>query len=192
MRRSIVSGFLVILMGGLSTSAHANYIVNGSFETGNFSSWTLNASATVVVAGGAYGYPAEDGSYYAALGTVGGLGTISQSFATTAGQSYILSYYLASNGTTPNEFRTDINGTTFFDQVNIASQSYMLYSDTFTATGSTSTLTFYERNDPSYLALDNVSVNPSAVPEPASFFMVCVGAVGILGYLRPRTNKANH
>jgi hypothetical protein len=186
-RLSITAADLAVCLG-FASQASANLLVNGSFETGDFTGWTVNAGATVVQqSGGLGGYSAEDGNYYAALGNVGlPLGTVSQSFTTTAGDSYTLTYYLASNGTTPNEFRTDINGTTYFDQTNISTQPYTLYTYTFTATGSSSTLTFYERDDPNYLALDNVSVNlapvTAVVPEPSTLHPAGLAALLSLGY----------
>ena len=60
----------------------------------------------------------QHGNDFAALGNVGGIGTLSQTFADTAGQQYQLNYFLASNGSTPNEFQTFIDGNQLFDQVN--------------------------------------------------------------------------
>jgi hypothetical protein len=183
----MVLAVLAVLVG--SRPASADLLVNnGSFETGNFNGWNVNASNTSVQASGGFlgGYTAENGNDYAALGTSGpSLGTVAQTFATTAGDSYTLSYYLANNnGTTLNEFRTAINGTTYFDQVNIARQSFTLYTDSFTATGSSSTVTFSERDFLGYLGLDNVSVtqNVASVPEPSTFIVSLVGGLALCGY----------
>jgi hypothetical protein len=170
--------------------AHANLITNGSFETGNFSGWNVTAGATgVAAAGGPGGYSPYDGNYYAYLGNVGlPLGTISQTITDTPGQTYTLGYYLASNGTTPNEFETSIDGVTVFDQTDITTQPYTLYSFNFVGTGS-DTITFGERNDPNYLALDDVSVNPAstrAIPEPSSLLLLATGMAGVAGAVRRR------
>ncbi|HZW30199.1 MAG TPA: DUF642 domain-containing protein [Isosphaeraceae bacterium] len=193
MRRLSITAAALAVCLGFASQASANLLVNGSFETGDFTGWTVNANNTSVEPSGISGfggYNAEDGHYYAALGNVASagppLGTVAQSFTTTAGDSYTLTYYLASNGTTPNEFRTDINGTTYFDQTNIPTQPYTLYTYTFTATGSSSTLTFYERDDPNYLALDNVSVNlaplTAVVPEPSTLHPAGLAALLSLGH----------
>src|SRR5579872_5052181 len=65
------------LMMAISSPAAAQLVTNGSFETGDFTGWTVNAGATFVASGGFDGYPAEDGNYFAALGNVGGIGTVS-------------------------------------------------------------------------------------------------------------------
>ena len=168
--------------------AHANLITNGGFETGDFTGWTVSAGSTGVSgAGGPGGYSPYDGNYYAYLGTVGlPLGTISQIISDTPGQTYTLDYYLASNGTTPNEFETSIDGVSVFDQTNITTQPYTLYSFNFVGTG-TDTITFGERDDPNYLALDHVSVNPaSAIPEPSSLLLLATGMAGVAGAVRRR------
>ncbi len=190
---------VALLLAGAG-SAHAdNIVVNGGFETGNFSGWTQNGSFTIVTGGpkhtGNYvgGYGPHSGDYFAGLGTVGSLGTLSQTLNTVAGQTYTLSYFMASDGGTPNEFRVDWNGSTLIDQTGIGKQGYTGFTFQVTATGATSTLTFYERNDPGYLSLDDVAVlGPAAglgggtAPEPSSLLLLGIGALGMAGFKRMR------
>ena len=55
---------------------------------------------------------AESGSFAAALGSVGSDGTLSQTLQTTAGQQYTLSFWLANNGSSPDDFTAKWNGAT--------------------------------------------------------------------------------
>ena len=168
-----------------------NLVVNGGFETGDFSGWTLNASATHV---GKIKALIHAGKYSAELGQTNRLGQLSQTLATAAGQTYQLSLWLRNpknkTGATPNEFQVQWEGTTLYDQTNLPFGKWINLKFSVTATTAGSMLKFGFRNDPYYLGLDDVSVKPAAtvvaphflavVPSPAAFhfnFAVTPGSV---------------
>ena len=139
-------------------------MTNGSFETDNFSGWTLGGNDT---SGQMYiNGQAESGSFAAALGSVGSDGTLSQTLQTTAGQQYTLSFWLANNGSGPDDITAKWNGATVLALTNAPAQGYTEYTFTVTATGSTSTLEFDARQDPSHWSLDNISVTPVGTVAP--------------------------
>jgi hypothetical protein len=169
--------------------AYADQLVNGGFETGDFTGYTTsNLNFTTVEASGFDGYASHSGSFFAALGNAGSQGIISQTFSDTAGVQYDFSFYLASNGS-PNTFAASIDGTTVLGPSDIGTQPYTLYSFLFTGTGS-DTISFSERDDPDYLALDDVSVTPtvSAVPEPSGLVLMATGIAGLATAFRRRMN----
>ena len=190
-----LAAFALILMG-VGQARGDNLVVNGGFENGNFSGWTQSGSFSAATGGpghvGLYigGYGPQSGDFYAALGTVRTLGTLSQTLTTTPGQTYTLSFFLANDGGTPNEFRVDWNGTTMLDQIGIGNQGYSAFNFVVKATSATTSLTFFERNDPGYLSLDNVTVStatvdggpPPKAPEPSSLVLLAVGALGLAGF----------
>ena len=146
--------------------ASANLVTNGSFETGDFTGWTLGGNYT---GGQTYiNNQSESGAYAAALGSMGSDGTLSQTLQTTAGQQYTLSFWVANQGSGPNDFAVRWNGTTLASGVNASAMGYTQVTFTVTATGPTSTLEFDARQDPSHWSLDNISVTAIGTPAPSA------------------------
>jgi hypothetical protein len=116
---------------------------------------------------------------------------LSQVLATTAGDSYSISFELAhaeSDGS--NDFSASFGGFTGFAIVNTPSFGYTLETFTATATGSATTLSFAGRENPSWYDLDNVDVEDlgpagGGVPEPTWALMLS-GFFGAGAFLRRR------
>jgi hypothetical protein len=183
----MVTGVLVLMLLGVAGPARANMLVNGGFETGDFTGWSQSGNT-----GFTFVSPNDpnSGKYSAWLGPVGSLGYLSQTVATTPGNSYTLDFFLASDGRTPNEFQVLFGGTTVFDQTNIPSQGYTDYQFTVAATSSSTTLQFGFRNDQGFLMLDDVSLTPSSsvagAPEPAGLTLLALGCLGLAARARRR------
>ena len=197
--KTIYLGLIAAL--AIPAAGHAAAFINGDFELGtNPGSQlsTLAAGSTDItgwtVTGGPIDYISgywEAGSGSRSLDlsalTAGG---ISQTFDTIAGQLYTVDFLLAGNpvggagtrtlsvsatGNAAVQYGFDTTGTSVGDMGWI-SQIY-----TFTATGSSTTLSFASLNDNPYgPALDNVAVSVTAVPEPAIWAMM-FGGLGLVG-----------
>lgn len=198
------TAFTAALLGGasfLSLPAHANLLVNGDFETGTLSGWT--ASGNVVDVGLPYfgeGSFAADGNYYAVFnaGNVTPNGILSQTIATTIGDSYVLSFDYGSNGGQTQDITAQVSDplntvvASAFEVSDAPSLALAPYTLDFTADATSMTVSFidYSGNPTNSTDgfLDNVSVDQAA-PEPASLLLMGAGLAG-LGVIRRRRKTA--
>ena len=174
---------ILAIAGLLLATAAANatpILTNGSFETGDFTGWTVTGNTGFTNVASSFGPTPQDGTYDANFGPVGSDGFLGQSFSDTSGQTYNLSFWFASDGGSPADFSASINSTTLLSISPVPGSGYTHYSFNFTGTGS-DTLTFANRNDPAFNYLDNISVTSAAipVPEPGTLPLLVTGLLAL-------------
>ena len=139
-------------------------ILNGGFETGDFTSWNLSGNTTNTYVSGSPTF-VHSGNYAARLGPVGSLGYLSETVPTVPGEPYVLSFWLENpDGGLPNEFSVSWNGNIIYDQTNLPAFTWTNLQFAVQATGSSSVVQFGARNDPQYFDLDDVSLTGTPLP----------------------------
>jgi hypothetical protein len=141
-------------------------ILNGGFETGDFTDWNPNANPSdTFVFGPNQFYSTHSGSFLAMLGEPSTPGFLTQTIPTKPGTNYQVSFWLNSDGTTPNEFLFNWNGQTIFDRVNVsATGGWTNLQFLVKATAASTVVEFGFRNDNTFFGLDDVLVQPVPIP----------------------------
>lgn len=207
MRLSVLVAGLA-LASSVSGAAGAAVIANGSFEDGPavgsfgtlgtgsnaIAGWTVSAGTIDYI--GTY-WSAQDGARSVDLAG-NSPGAISQTFATTIGQGYRISYWIGRNpdgGVNPRTGFIDVGGGRaqflYSGAGNRADMQWQLETFDFAATSGSTTLTFAA--DPLTAgqfygpALDNVSI--SSAPEPGTWALLILG-FGVMGAALRRARPA--
>ncbi|MCC6294877.1 MAG: VPLPA-CTERM sorting domain-containing protein [Bryobacterales bacterium] len=172
--------------------------INLGGEPGGFG-WTVTVNSVDIVENGLFGMPAT--MYQGAQGLdligLGSTGGVQQTFATSPGLTYLLTFAYADNPFNADPAAASVvvnDGSNTLLSDNIAHSNstssnlnWLVYSNSFVATGNSATLTFTTTSGGGSggIFLDAVSVD---TPEPASVLLLGAG-LAALGALRRRPRR---
>jgi hypothetical protein len=182
---SLVAFLVAVLTLTVPTFA-APIVTNGNFAAGDFTGFTLSGDSDQDYV---FGFP---GNFAAALTTSFTTGSIAHTITDTAGQSYTLTFQITSDSAEPNSLVTSVGGVQLQSLTNVADAMPDYLTETFNFVGKGSDIiNFTYRDDPGYIYLTNIAVNPAAnvtaiTPEPSSFVLLGTGILGTAGACKRR------
>lgn len=202
MKKLLITALLSLPLIALAGPvASTNLLTNGSFDSDvqAAGSWSIKSNLTGWT-GGAYGVElrdaiagtAYDGGNFIELDTTAN-SSISQTFATNVGQTYLLSFVYAAR---PDNKGAASDGISWSagNMSNVAfgqdtNTAWTMMSASFVATGTSTTLSFKAMgtSDSFGTSLDDVSV--TAVPEPGSLALLGAGFSALAWTARRRAVK---
>lgn len=187
MKRSVLALGAALLAAPGAASARPNIVVNGGFETGNFSGWTQFGNTVQTFVGGVFIVSPTEGLSQGVFGPAAPSGGISQALAVSAGDIVNISFDLFADGTAANSFSADLGSTNLVSLSAFTVYGYQTYTYTNVVVGADNdALSFDFENYPSYWLIDNVQVELvlAQVPMPSAAGLGFASLMGLAGRRR--------
>jgi hypothetical protein len=191
--KNIAIGTFLACVALAANATPTELVVNGDFETGTLSNWTLSENR--FFSSVSYDYVTHSQVWMD--GAVGSKAYLAQYIATVVGQTYNFSFDVKNNLDLGTAFEADFGASKVLGTSNQI-ENWTHYSfNNLIATSSSTLIKIGIQNDYTYTSLDNVSVtvappvpniNVAAmppVPEPESYAMLLAG-LAVMGAIARR------
>jgi hypothetical protein len=180
--RIVFSVILTLVLLGGARTARGDFVVNGGFQSGDFTGWTTNPG-NFILAGSGYA-----GSNGAVLDVTSSL---AQTVTTPVGTPLDLTFALAYTGSPGSTFQVSFGGNLLPDPTFTSDGNFTIYKDTVTPGSASNVLQFNFTlpDDGSFFTLSDVSLasrGVSAVAEPGTLALLGIGAALLGGCARRR------
>jgi len=193
-----IVGAVVILA---SPRAMANLVLNGSFQTGDYTDWTVTQDGNPTAFAVAPGYDfvessGFDGLNYAYVGPISPPDVLSQTINTVIGDNYDFSFelYHSDESGPPSygfnqpdsgaQFTASIGGNLLLTESGGSEASilgsWQSFSYDFEATGTTTAIDFSIVSPPGGYGLTDIDVEPVGVPDSSSTLILLAVGLGCL------------
>jgi hypothetical protein len=157
-----------VQVAALRLAVGQSIVVNGGFETGDFTAWTLvgnmiigNNYFNAVTSENIFPGVVHSGNFGAFLGEGGFLATLTQNLPTVSNQLYQLSFWLDNSVSGGGQhFIARWDGTNVLNLSSPPVFAWTNFQFLVTASGTNTELRFLDRNDPNYFGFDDVMVSP--------------------------------
>lgn len=199
--KKLMTGFA---LAAFSVFAQAQ-VVNGGFEDGGLQGWTQTRNASPAPTGvtpsvlGSSEHYYSTGLYLAAAGTAPATvdkgSFLTQQIQTAANTFYTFSFdysgILNPGGGDSNYLKVMFGNQTLFEDNNFQKNvpTTVTYNGLLAGTGGNVLLSFAASSIKSYVHLDNIVMEVSAVPEPETYAMLLAGLC-LIGYSLQRRRQA--
>lgn len=162
-----------------SCAAHANLVVNGDFESGDLSGWSMVGLGGVVGVTSADKWEGQFGTGFSAALPRG----IEQLLHTDAGASYAVEFWLRHAGPADNFFSFNWDGGLVEHSLANINPGYATFTFQLQATSDLTPITFLFATNDGRWSLDSVRVErrdtPGELPEPGTVILLAISGIAL-------------